>query len=85
MRMTMTIKYSENFFTTTTLKTQKEWPLFKGDCFSEVFPQKLISILESWGSGWSLYTGGHCSELVVNTGLTEHIKKAIKSLGNKIL
>jgi hypothetical protein len=30
----------------------------------------LLSILENWGSGWPLLIGGHCSEVVVNTGLT---------------
>ena len=48
----------------------KNWLLFKGTCHLEVASQKLLSILESWGSGWSLLTSDHCSELVFETSLT---------------
>jgi hypothetical protein len=40
-----------------------------GRC-SQFIPTKLLSVLENWGSSWSLQTGGCCSEVAVNTGLT---------------
>ncbi len=43
---------------------------FKGNYYSEVPPIKLFIFLVDRGSGWSLFTGGRCSEVVVNTGLT---------------
>jgi hypothetical protein len=51
-------------------RDSKKWLLFKGSCYLEVASQKLLLILESWGSGWSLSTSDHCSELVVETSLT---------------
>jgi hypothetical protein len=47
----------------------KKW-LFKKGLLLTGFCYKLLSILENWGSGWPLLIGGHCSEVVVNTGLT---------------
>jgi hypothetical protein len=29
----------------------------------------IFFLLESWSSGWLLLTGGHCSEVIVRTGL----------------
>ncbi len=43
-----------------------------GSRCSEVPPIKLVLIWEVWGSGWPLLTGGRCSEVAVNTGLTVH-------------
>jgi hypothetical protein len=46
------------------LGTPKKRPLFRGGRYSEVPPIQL----DVWGSG--LLTGGRCSEVVINTGLT---------------
>jgi hypothetical protein len=59
-----------NLCTTAILGTPKKWPLLSCGCYSKVPPIKLVLILDVWGSGWSLLTGGRCSEVVVNTGLT---------------
>jgi len=45
-----------------------------GRC-SQFIPVNLLSVLENWGSSWPLYTGGRCSEVVINTRLTVHLKK----------
>jgi hypothetical protein len=49
-----------NLSTTAILGTSKKWPLFKR--------QSLVA--GCLGSDWVLLTGGSCSEVVVNTGLT---------------
>jgi hypothetical protein len=61
-----------------TFGTPKKWLLFRGGRYSEVPPIKLILIWDVWGSGWSLLTGGLCSEVVVNTGLTVYIFFSVK-------
>jgi hypothetical protein len=52
-----------NLGTTTTLWTPNKLSFFRGVHYSEVSPIKLVFIWVSWGSGWLLLTGGHCSEL----------------------
>ncbi len=59
-----------NLCTTATLGTPKKRPLYRGGRYSEVPPIKLVLIWYVWGSDWPLLTGGRCSEVVVNTGLT---------------
>ncbi len=44
--------------------------MFRGGRYSEVPPIKLVLIWDVWGTDWPLLTGGRCSEVVVNTGLT---------------
>ncbi len=44
--------------------------MFRGGRYSEVPPIKLVLIWDVWGLGCPLLMGGHCSEVVVNTGLT---------------
>jgi len=48
--------------------------LFQGGCYLEGAHQKLVLILDCWGPDRSLLTGGHCSEVVVSTGLTVFAK-----------
>jgi hypothetical protein len=56
--------------TTATLAIPKKRPLFRGGRYSEVSPIKLQLVLDVWVSGWPLLTGGRCSEVAFNTGLT---------------
>jgi hypothetical protein len=60
-----------------TVGTLKKRPLFRGGRYSEVPPIKLLLIRDVWGSGWPLLTGGRCSEVVVNTGLTVYLNAVI--------
>ncbi len=62
-----------NLSTRATLGTPKKRPLFRGGHYSKVSPIKLQLVWDVWGSGWSLLTGGCCSEVAVNTGLTVHM------------
>jgi len=66
----ITNKVQSNLSTTATLWTPKKRLLFRGGRYSEVPPIKLVLIWDVWGSGWLLLTGGRCSEVVVNAGLT---------------
>jgi hypothetical protein len=50
--------------------TPKKRPLFRGGRYSKVSRLKLQLVWDVWGSGWPLLTGGRCSEVAVNTGLT---------------
>ncbi len=59
-----------NLSTTATLGTPKKRPLFRCGHYSKVSPIKLQLVWDVWGSGWPLLTGGRCSEVAVNTGLT---------------
>jgi hypothetical protein len=59
-----------NLCTTASLGTQKNWPLFKGGRYPGADREKLLYTLSGWGLGRSLLTGGRCSEVAVNTGLT---------------
>ena len=49
---------------------QKAAVVYRGGRYSEVSPIKLQLVWDVWGSGWPLLTGGRCSEVAVNTGLT---------------
>jgi hypothetical protein len=53
-----------------TLGTPKKQPLYRGGRYSEVPPINPVFIWDVWGSVWPMLTGGHCLEVVVNTGLT---------------
>jgi hypothetical protein len=66
------ILIQSNLYTTATLGTPKKRPLFRGGRYSEFSPIKLQLVCDVWGSGWPLLTGGRCSEVAVNTGLTIH-------------
>jgi hypothetical protein len=63
-------RIQSNLSTTATLGTPKKRPLFRGGRYSEFSPIKLQLVWDVWGSGWPLLTGGRCSEVAVNTGLT---------------
>jgi hypothetical protein len=52
------------------LGTQKNWPLFESGCYPGADREKLLYTFAGWGLGRSLLTGGRCSEVAVNTGLT---------------
>ena len=41
------------------------WQLFRGSSY-----KTRVLMWDIWGSGWPLLTGGRCSEVAVNTGLT---------------
>jgi len=60
------LKIQSNLVSLTTLGTAKKWPLNIGGLFNENYNLKLVLP----GLGWPLLTGGHCSEVVFNTGLT---------------
>jgi hypothetical protein len=64
------IKVQSNLCTTASLGTQKNWPLFKSGRYPGADHEKLLYTLAGWGLGRSLLTGGRCSEVAVNTGLT---------------
>ncbi len=55
------INVQSNLSKTTTLGTPKKWPLYRGGRSVEGFQSKLV---------WPQLTGGHYSEVAVNTGLT---------------
>ncbi len=59
-----------NLCTTASLGAQKNWPLFKSGRYPGTDREKLLYTLAGWGLGRSLLTGGRCSEVAVNTGLT---------------
>jgi hypothetical protein len=59
-----------NLYTTASLGTQKNWPLFESGLYPGADREKLLYTLAGWGLGRSLLTGGRCSEVAVNTGLT---------------
>ena len=59
-----------NLSTTATLVTPKKWPLFICGPSGEVSQSKLVSKLAWPDFVWPLFTGGHYSEVAVNTGLT---------------
>jgi hypothetical protein len=42
----------------------------QGGRYLEGDPQKSVLVMIGWDFGWSLMTGGRCSEVAVNTGLT---------------
>ncbi len=65
------LRIQSNLSTMATLGTPKKRPLFRGGRYLEFSPIKLQLIWDVWGSGWPLLTGGRCSEVAVNTGLTE--------------
>jgi hypothetical protein len=44
--------------------------LYRGSCYLEVVETKLLSKLVEPIFGWPFLTGGHCSEMAVDTGLT---------------
>ncbi len=64
-----------NLSTTTTLKTPKKWSLYIGGRSVKVVQSKFVSKL-AWPDlvwpdlVWPLLTGGRCSEVAVNIGLT---------------
>jgi hypothetical protein len=59
-----------NYCTMATLGTQKKWPLYRGGRSVEGFQSKLVSRLACPDFVRPLLTGGHYSEVVINTGLT---------------
>jgi hypothetical protein len=74
------IEVQSNLSTTATLGTPKKRPLFRGGRYTEFSRIKLQLVWDVWGSGWPLLTGGRCSEVAVNTGLTvsQHLNTNIK-------
>jgi hypothetical protein len=65
-------KLQSNLCTTASLGTQKNCPLFESGRYPGADHEKLLFTLAGWGLGRSLLTGGRCSEVAVNTGLTVH-------------
>jgi hypothetical protein len=64
------LSIQSNLYTTASLGTQKNWPLFESGRYPGADREKLLYTLAGWGLGRSLLTGGRCSEVAVNTGLT---------------
>ena len=54
----------------TSFGTPKKWPLYKGSHSVEVLQSELLSKLAWPDLVWLLLTGGPCSEVADNTGLT---------------
>jgi hypothetical protein len=55
-----------------------QWPplgLKKSGRYTLDIPIKLLSTLKNYVLGWLFLTGGRCSEVVVNTGLTVQLLK----------
>jgi hypothetical protein len=65
------LNLQSNLCTTTTLGTQKEWPLLTGvtggRCSEVIYVIKASQGTKKW---WSLWTGGRYSEMVVSSGLS---------------
>ena len=71
------LKIQSNLVSLTTLGTEKKWPLYIGGLFNENYNLKLVLP----GLGWPCLTGGHCSELVFNTGwMYFHLLKLSETL-----
>jgi hypothetical protein len=64
------IEVQSNLSTTATLGTPQKWPLYISGRSVKVVQSKLVSKLAWPDLAWPLLTGGCCSEVVVNTGLT---------------
>jgi hypothetical protein len=64
------LSVQSNLSTMATLGTPKKWLLYIGGCSVKVFHSKLVSKLAWSDLVWPLLTGGHCSEVATNTGLT---------------
>ncbi len=52
----------------------KNCPLFESGRYTGADHEKLLYTWAGWGLGRSLLTGGRCSEVAVNTGLTVKLR-----------